>query len=208
MRKGYGYWVMAGLLVLGTAGWRAEAEVPNGGFEQEMEGWETFGQNWRPSNFATETHRDAHEGEWAAVNDVKAGDQDEWRGIARVVPAEDKRRYNAGVWIRTAQLESSECYLEVQFLDKDDNVVEFYQSEPVTMDQEYTHVGLEEIYAPKGTKSAAIRAVVHMISPPTEGDDFHIFDNFEFAEYVDPNRPLSPKEEREQRIKGLRASTP
>jgi len=160
----------------------AEANLlENAGFEAgDLRGWEVFGCNWRQSGFSGEELRDFRAGAWGAVNDVHPSDSDEWRGLSQVVDVRGGSKYTASAWIRAQDVENTESYIEILFLNEAGDVVEHVQSEHVAGDTPFTLVAIEKVKAPKGAEKARVQGVVHMIEKPAEGLDYHIFDDFDF----------------------------
>jgi hypothetical protein len=155
--------------------------LTNAGFESGMTGWETFGSGWRTSGSSNATDSDAHSGSLGLVNDVMEKDKDEWRGVSQGVEAEHGMVYSASAWVRTLNAKDAECCLEFQFIDKDGKVISFKQSDPVSVDQPFTRIGIEFVEPPKLTRTLLVRGVVHMTHDPDKETDFFVFDDFELS---------------------------
>lgn len=153
----------------------------NWGFETgNFSGWSTFGQGWR-----TSTGADAFTFTYGAVNDVLTTDVDEWRGVFQNIPVREGLTYAAGVYIRAVGVESSESWLELQWLDGSGGVISQQSTPAITADQPFLLSSLHNLIAPAGAVTASVRGIVHMISAPVDGPDFHIFDEFYFLKPVD-----------------------
>lgn len=152
----------------------ASAEMANSGFEtSDFSGWLTFGQGWR-----TAVGGDAYAGVYGAVNDVQTSDVDSFRGVFQNVPVTTGSNYHAGVYIRTVNIESSESWFELQWLDVNGGVIDQLQSAHVTGDQPFTLMKIADAVAPAGAVTASVRGIVFMPTVPTDNTDFHIFDQF------------------------------
>ncbi len=157
------------------------AVLQNWGFEEGgFAGWTTFGQGWRIG-----TGADAYAYDHGAVNDVLTTDVDEWRGVLQNLPVTEGLTYSAGVYIRTLTLESSESFLEIQWLNDSGGVISQVSSGAVSAEQPFQVASLHGITAPAGAVTASVRAIVHMLSPPVANADFHIFDELYFLRPVD-----------------------
>ncbi len=162
--------VLAGALTL-----TGRADLINPGFETgDFTGWSTFGQGWRLG-----TGGDANSGTYGAVDDVLTTDVDDWRGIYQEVSVVGGDTYNVSVYIRAVNVESSESWLELQWLDASHSVISQLQTAHVTADQSFTRMALDGVIAPVNAVGASVRGIVNMTSAPTGDNDFHIFDNFE-----------------------------
>ncbi len=174
----------------------AEANLlRNPGFEEgALEGWKTFGQNWRQSSFVNDEVSDYRTGRSGVVCDVATNDVNEWRGIQQTVPARKGLRYSAGAWVRTDGIEGSETYLEIRFLDSEGELIEQHQSGHVAADQPFTEMILDDIVAPSGTVYASVGAVIRMRHRPAAWTGFFVFDDFEFDVVQRVNRgPSRPR---------------
>jgi len=159
----------------------------NWGFEGgDFTGWTTFGQGWRIS-----TGADAFSHTYGAVNDVLTTDVDEWRGVFQNVAVTTGLTYAAGVYIRAVAVESSESWLELQWLDSSGGVISQLTTPSITADQPFLLSSLHNIVAPAGAVTASVRGVVHMIGTPVDSPDFHIFDEFYFLRPVDLSISIS-----------------
>jgi len=155
--------------------------LENPGFEAgDLTNWGNFGQGWR-----TNGGDDAHHGSWGAVNDVLTNQVDEWRGLYQNLAVKAGLNYYAGVDIRTVNLESSESWLEIQWLNDSGGIISQLNTTHVTNDQAFTRYSLDNITAPANTVTASVRGIVHMLSAPSGDTDFHIFDDFYFLRPVD-----------------------
>ncbi len=86
------------------------ATLANPGFETgDFSGWSTFGQGWRIG-----TGADAQAGTYGAVNDMLAGDVDEFRGVFQNLAVVGGSSYSAGVWLRAVTMDTTESWLEIQ----------------------------------------------------------------------------------------------
>jgi hypothetical protein len=154
----------------------ASAGVQNPGFETEdFSGWLTFGQGWRISSGG-----DAFSGSFGVVNDVTTSDVDGFRGLFQNIPVNAGASYNAGVYIRTVNVESSESWFELQWLDVNGGIIDQLQSAHVTTNQPFTLMALGEVVAPAGAVTASVRGIVFMPAAPAGDTDFQIFDDFFF----------------------------
>lgn len=178
--------VLAWALCAGVAGAVEPAEenlLQNPGFEDgDFGAWTYFGQGWRVGSFVGESSRDMHDGKFGLLNEVAPTDGDEWRGAQQIVRVKPNKHYTLGAWVRVAQVGRSQSYLELQFLDKQSNVIEQAQSAALTYDQEFSWVSIDVAEAPQGTQWAAVRAVVQMLGKPEQDIAYHMFDDFVFAE--------------------------
>ncbi len=153
------------------------ARLENDGFEMgNFNAWQIDAEGWRCSTF----FRDSYRGVYAAVNDVWTNGVDEFRVIHQEIKVSAGKTYMAGVWLRAVCVEGTESFLEIQFLNKEGNVLQQHQSEHVTKDQEFRFMAVTNMVAPEGTEKVSVRGVVHLITPPMDNIDYHIFDNFDF----------------------------
>jgi hypothetical protein len=170
----------AGLALAATA---ASANlVDNPGFETgDFTSWTAWGQGWRTAGGG-----DAYEGSYGLINDVLTSDVDEWRGIYQDISITAGLFYDAGVYIRAVNVESSSSFLELQWRDSlGDQVGSTLATAWVSSDQAFTYLGFSNIEAPAGAVSARLQGVVNMSSAP--GDtDFHNFDNFTMTQVPEP----------------------
>ncbi len=97
------------------------------------------------------------------------------------MPAGPAQVYTASVYIRGVNIESSEGWLEVQFLNASQAVLQQHQSAHVTSNQPFTKAEIAGMTAPVNTAWISVRAIVHMIAVPTANGDFLIFDDFELT---------------------------
>jgi len=150
------------------------ADLINAGFETgDFTGWSTFGQGWRTSGGG-----DANSGLFGVVNDVQDTDADNFRGIFQELPVVGGATYDFGVQIRAVNVESSESWLEVQWLDSSGGIINQLQSTHVTADQPFTWISIEDALAPVNAVTASVRGIVFMSATPAVNTDFHIFDDF------------------------------
>ena len=149
------------------------------GFENAanpLEGWTTFGTPWRGG-----VGDDAFAGRFGAVNDVLPGSKVGYCGIFQEVPINAAKTYDASAMLRTVNLSSSESFLEIQFLDRAGAVVGAKQSPSAVGDQPFTSIEMKGLKPPSDAVKASVRGIVHIRSSP-ERSNFHIFDDFRFAE--------------------------
>ncbi|MBW7907405.1 MAG: hypothetical protein H3C50_00570 [Kiritimatiellae bacterium] len=150
-------------------------QLANSGFEDNLNNWSTFGQGWRTGGGG-----DAHSGSLGAVNDVQTSDSDTYRGLFQNVPVIPDNLYSGGAYIRAVNVDNSESWFELQFLDSSGSVIVQHQSTHVATDQGFTFMDIDPVLAPAGAVTASVRAIVYMPSAP--GDtDYHIFDDIEFT---------------------------
>jgi len=150
----------------------------NAGFETgDFTGWQFFGQGWRISNYG----RDSHRGIWGAVNDIVTNNvADEYRVITQETKVTEGKTYSCGAWVRTVCIEAAECFLEVQFLTKQGEVLAQHNSPRITNSQEFTYLSISNMVAPERSARAGVRGVVHVLGTPVQNTDFLIFDSFDF----------------------------
>lgn len=159
------------------------ASLKNDGFETgDFIGWQPDGEGWRVSLFG----RDSHRGIYGAVNDVWTNGVAEFRVLRQEIKASPGKAYQASVWIRGVCVESTESFLEIQFMDKTGTVLQQFQSEHVTRDQDFKLMVIDNMTAPDGTDRASVRSVVHIVTQPTIDTDYHVFDDFDFRPPVVP----------------------
>ncbi|MBN1269765.1 MAG: hypothetical protein JXB04_09270 [Kiritimatiellae bacterium] len=177
-------WSVAGMAEGASARAGLGTNLVNNSFETGgLDGWQTFGTGWRISDWAGGGGLgDAHEGKFGIVNNVAAGDTEEWRGVFQILQAKSSRTYSASAWIRCVNPYDTQSYIELHFLDKDGEVLGYYQSEPVPPDMPFARVSIEKVRPPKKTVSVSVRGVVHMMTAPEEGTAYHVFDDFVFEE--------------------------
>lgn len=157
--------------------------VANRSFESgDLAGWSTFGQGWRIG-----AGGDALSGLYGLVNDVLDSDVDEFRGLFQVLPVATGTTYVASVQIRALNLESSESWLEIQWLDGVGALLGQAQSPHVVADQPFTLVELRTLEPPPDAVSISVRGIVQMHSPPGANADFHVFDDFSFLPQAEPD---------------------
>ena len=154
------------------------AGLNNAGFETgDFTGWQFFGQGWRISNFG----KDSHRGIWGAVNDIVTNNvADEYRVITQEVKVSEDKTYMCGAWVRAVCIEVGECFLEVQFLSKQGEVLSQYNSIHITNSQEFTYLSISNMVPPERSARAGVRGVVHVLGTPVQNTDFLIFDSFDF----------------------------
>jgi len=165
------------LLMLGLHGTASAARLRNKGFEsRDASEWMVVGEGWRTSAYS----KDSYRGIYGQVNDVWTNAMDKFRVISQKLKAKPGKTYKASVWLRTVCIESSESFLEIQFMDKGQQVLTQFQSAHVTNDQNFVLMSIEKMKAPANTKWVSIRGVVCVLATPTANIDYHIFDNFDF----------------------------
>ncbi len=151
----------------------ASAELRNPGFEDgDLTGWEIFGTGWRLSE-----DMDAYRGVFGAVNDVLGADDIQFRGLHQDLSVTEGEIITLTAYIRAVNVESSESWLEIQFMDEHGQILDQKESVHVRADQSFTHLSVTG-QAPQGARTVSARGVVLMREAPEENDDFHIFDNF------------------------------
>lgn len=165
--------IAAAVALAGSAG--ATELIANGGFESgDWSGWLTFGQGWRIGGTD-----EARSGDFAAANDVTAGQVDEWRGVYQNVPAVPGRVYSAACFMRsTNQVEASESWLEIQWLDANGSVILQHTTPVLPADQGYARARIPYMVAPFGAATVSVRGIVRMLQQPSANDDIHLFDDF------------------------------
>lgn len=175
--------VCVGVAVVLAFGGIASANLlTNPDFESgDLTGWATFGQGWR-----TGSGGDAHGGTWGVVCDVLSTDGDEWRGLLQAVPVSEGQLYEYLAYQRIVIPESSESWLELQWLNDVGGVISQTQTVHLSAEQSYTLTGFEPLMAPGGAVTASVRAIVHMTSAPAVNGDFHTFDDFSFQAVPEP----------------------
>ena len=161
-------------------------QLANSGFEDNLNNWSTFGQGWRTGGGG-----DAHSGSLGAVNDVQTSDSDTYRGLFQNVPVIPDNLYSGGAYIRAVNVDNSESWFELQFLDSSGSVIVQHQSTHVATDQGFTFMDIDPVLAPAGAVTASVRAIVYMPSA-VGGTDYHIFDDVEFTN-VTPVHSISQK---------------
>jgi len=97
--------------------------------------------------------------------------------------------YDAGVWIRTVNLTTSESWLELQWLNSGGGQISQDQSGHITSDQAFTQSTLTGLTAPVGAVNVRVRGIVYRLNnvPAT---DFHIFDDFSAVVVPEPSAIL------------------
>ncbi|HMP90237.1 MAG TPA: hypothetical protein PJ991_08540 [Kiritimatiellia bacterium] len=169
------------LAIAAVASASEAATLINPGFETgDFTGWFTFGQGWR-----TGVGDDARTGDFGMVNDVLTTDDNTFRGIFQEVAVTAGNTYSAGVYIRAVNIQSSESWFELQWLNSDGGVLDQLQSGHITGDQPFSLAAISGIVAPVGAVTASVRGIVFMPDPPAEEADFHIFDDFFLIDHDD-----------------------
>lgn len=173
--------VVMAIAVLGVATGAMGNLLTNPGFEAgDSSGWVLFSesQNWR----VTDWPGDQHSGTYGMVNDVLASGGDEWRGIYQMVSVVAGQNYDYFAYQRAAGVESdmSESFLELQWLNSSGGMIDQWQAAHVTVDQDWTLMGANNIMAPVGAVTASVRFIVHAMGTPAD-TDWHIADDFTFA---------------------------
>ena len=165
--------------------------LTNPGFETgDFTGWSTYG-SWYVSN----NSNDVHSGTYAAVHSltVSAGTTSTtysglYQNITDTTAA--GQAFNASVWISTAATNGySEAYLQVQFGNQSGGVLAQYDTTPITLDQAYTQVSLNNIVAPAGTLGMQIQGVVEGIgglTAPSSNTGYTRFDDFSLTPVPEP----------------------
>jgi len=163
------------------------ALLSNSGFESnDLNSWITFGQDWRIGS-----GNDAHTGSHGIINDILTTNVDDWRGVYQEVPVVAGKTYGGGVWVRGITIGNSEAFFEVQFLNLSGVILSQHQSDKVTINQDFTFMGIQNLVAPPNTVTASIRGIVFMRNVPLVDPDMYIFDDFEFKATTgfDPDQP-------------------
>ncbi len=177
----------AAVVVFNAMSSATPAKLREAGFETGgLEAWTTFGENWRVFR-----GDDAFEGLYGVVNDVQPADTDEWRGIFQNVPVEGGRSYSFEVYIRAANVQEAEAWLEVQWLDAKGVAISQLHSPTVKADQRYTRSALDNVTAPKDAVAASVRGIVHAPVKPTLETSYLIFDGFAMTPGTFPREPAT-----------------
>ena len=158
--------------------------ISNPGFESgDLTDWSTFGLGWR-----TAAGADALSGTYGLVCDVLDSQTGEnWRGVYQNVSVTAGTTYSAGVFIRAVSVDVSSSWLELQWLDSENNVISQLQSISVASDQAFTYMTVGAAVAPAGAVQASVRGIVNMTTLPAAGNsDFHIFDDFNMTAIPEP----------------------
>jgi len=187
MKKRYALlgWCLAGLGLVCAA---QAGEVINPGFETgDLTGWTTFGGGWRTSGWVGDEFSDFHRGTMGAVCDVDIRKTNEWRVLSQEIAVQEGGRYSGGAWVRATAVQSSESYVELQFLDANTNVLEHFQSPHVQADQGFTFMALDGVEAPKGARTVRLSGIVHVTGQPTDRTEFHVFDDFALGTMLEMN---------------------
>ena len=172
--------LIAGILAL-TLPFVLGNYLQNPGFEGGMSAWNAFGKGWRVSDWKNDTSSDAFSGSHGMVDEIGLSDtNEEWRAISQTVRIQAGLTYTAKTRIRTVQMGLSECYLEVEFLGAQTNVLKQFQSKHVNSDQPFALAVVSGVEVPRNAVSAVIRGVVHLFLAPRDAVGFHVFDDFEF----------------------------
>lgn len=179
------WWIVPVAILAGTNLLAEENLLCNPGLEQGLDGWWTFGEGWHASNGCGGAES-AHGGATCAVNEIPPGStNDEWRGICQAVTVKPCGKYAFSAWIMASGTSPSESYLEVQFFDQFDRIIQCYQSQRVTSDQPFTDTVVNNVQAPAKTVKTLVRGVVHLLGPAPTGVTVHAFDDFEFRRKSD-----------------------
>ena len=178
--SGFGTWITLATFLAGSSLQAADNLLKNPGFEQGLEGWWTFGEGWCAGSDGGTTGA-------AAMNDVPTGCTNaEWRGICQTVPVIPWARYACAASIQASGAGPSQTYLEIQFLDSSERVLQNYQSHVIASDQPFTLTTLNNLAAPAKAVAALVRGVVHLRDLPTGAPSHFCFDTFEFHEVSRP----------------------
>lgn len=172
-------WSAAGALLCAIAA-SAANQLENPGFETgDTTGWTTFGLGWRISS-----GDDAAGGSYGAVCDVLHEHENEtWRGICQRVPVVPGRAYSARADIRAVNIHGAQAWLELQWLDANDAVLDQAQSFWISIDQPFTAAELPDLVAPSNAVAASIRGIVFVEQlPDPDHPEFLIFDDFGFEQ--------------------------
>jgi len=176
--------IIAVVVLLGIAGSAMGNLLTNPGFEDgDFTGWTLFSesQNWR----VTDWPGDQYSEDYGVVNDVLPSGGDEWRGIYQIIPVTAGVSYDYMAYQRAAnvELDVSESFLELQWLNFEGGMIEQWQSTHVVADQDWTLMGSQNLVAPVGAVSASVRFIVHAMGTP-EDTDWHVMDDAYFAESI------------------------
>jgi hypothetical protein len=177
--------VMAWAFGVGLLGVSEAGALTNPGFENGFAGWELVGQGWRTNGGA-----DAYSGSWGAVNDILAGDADNWRIIHQRLDVLPGNLYSGGAYIRSVSVDNSMGYFELQFFNAAGSMIHQVQSAAVTNNQPFSFMGLNNVMAPAGAATVSVRGIVHTPIPPSNPPDFLIFDDFSFQDVTPPHSQL------------------
>lgn len=166
------FWLTAGALALALS---SPAALTNPGFETgDFSNWIGWNEGWRIGGSG-----DAYSGSYGAVNDVLTTDSDTYRGLYQDFAITVGQSYDLSVYIKTVNLESSASWLQLEWMDATYNRIgSSVESAHVTENQNFTLTQINNQTAPDGAVYARIQAVVQMNAAPTEGADFHVFDDF------------------------------
>ncbi len=166
--------IIAICAAIGALALSARADLINAGFETgDFTGWSQFGTGWRMG-----TGADAYTGTYGAVNDVLTTDSTGFRGIFQNIPVTAGDTYSFSVYIRAVNVESSESWLEVQWINSSGGVIQQLESTHVTADQPFTQMTILNAIAPLNAVTASVRGIVWKNTATQNDTDFHIFDNF------------------------------
>lgn len=168
------------IAVVALAGAAQANLLTNPGLESgDLTGWTTFGAgNWRASSWAG----DQYSGTYGLVDDVVEGG-DEWRGAYQLIPVTGGLSYDYTAYLKGASIDTSESWLELQWIDSAGNQVSQWQSSHLTASADWSQYGSAGIVAPAGAVTASVRAVVHMIGTPND-PDYMMFDDLSFDQTI------------------------
>ncbi|MFH1183693.1 MAG: glucoamylase family protein [Chloroflexota bacterium] len=164
------------VMLTSVSGFAANMLVNPGLETADSAGWAAWGFGWRLGSAS-----DAYSGAFGLVDDVLPSDppSESWRGFNQNFPISSGEVFTPSAYIRAVAIESSEAWLEVQFLNAANAVLSQYQSVHVTADQPFTPATVNSVTSPPNAVTISVRAIVHMSAPPTNDPDFFIFDDFQ-----------------------------
>lgn len=165
------------------------ADLINPDFETgDFTGWTVDGSgHWRIGTGADNHTPSGNNGAVFDAVDTLVAPFPQFFVLQQELAAAPSQVWDASTWIRTVNLSgNSESWLEVQFWDSGNSVLDQLQSAHVTADQSFTQMTLGSMTAPSGTAAISVRGVVMVTDTPSNGTDFHIFDDFQASVIPEP----------------------